>query len=98
MKYDCDIIQDLLPLYQDKICSGKSRAIVEEHISECTVCRKMAEQMGDNTVEEKLTWEKNNVIHKHQTLVNRKTTTIGMAMAGIPGSFTHMTLPTPSRV
>ncbi|MDE7275187.1 MAG: zf-HC2 domain-containing protein [Lachnospiraceae bacterium] len=83
MKYDCDIIQDLLPLYQDKICSGRSRAIVEEHISECTVCRKMAEQMGDNTVEEKLTWEKNNVIHKHQTLVNRKTTTIGMAMAGI---------------
>lgn len=83
MKYDCDIIQDLLPLYQDKVCSGKSRAAVEEHISECAVCRKMAEQMGDSTVEEKLTWEKNSVIQKHQKLVNRKTTTIGMTMAGI---------------
>lgn len=83
MKYDCDIIQDLLPLYQDKICSGKSRAIVEEHISECDVCRKMAEQMGDSTVEEKLTQEKNSVIQKHQKLVNRKTTTIGMTMAGV---------------
>lgn len=83
MKYDCDIIQDLLPLYQDKICSGKSRAIVEEHIRECAVCRKMAEQMNDSTVEEKLTQEKNNVLQKHQKLVNRKTTTIGMAMAGI---------------
>lgn len=83
MKYDCDVIQDLLPLYQDQVCSGKSRAIVEEHISECAVCRKMAEQMGDSTVEEKLTEEKNSVIQKHQKLVNRKTTTIGMTMAGI---------------
>jgi len=83
MKYDCDVIQDLLPLYQDKICSGKSRAVVEEHISECAVCRKMAEQMGDSTVEEKLIQEKNNVIQKHQKLINRKTTTIGMTMAGI---------------
>ena len=82
MKYDCDIIQDLLPLYQDKICSGKSRAIVEEHISECTVSRKMVEQMGDSTVEEKLTQEKNSVIQKHQKIVNRKTTPIGMTMAG----------------
>lgn len=83
MKYDCDVIQDLLPLYQDKICSGKSRKVVEEHISECTVCRKMAEQMSDSTVEEKLINEKNSVIRKHQKIVNKKTTTIGMAMAGI---------------
>lgn len=83
MKYDCDVIQDLLPLYQDKICSDKSRAIIEEHISECVVCQKMAVQMGDNTVEEKLIKEKNNVIQEHQKLVNRKTTTIGMTMAGI---------------
>ncbi len=83
MKYDCDVIQDLLPLYQDKICSGKSREIVEEHISECSVCRKMAEQMGDSTVEEKLIKEKDSVIQKHQKNVNKKTTTIGMAMAGI---------------
>lgn len=83
MKYDCDVIQDLLPLYQDKICSDKSRGIVEEHISECEVCRKIAGQMGDNTVEEKLIKEKNNVIQAHQKLVNRKTTTIGMTMAGV---------------
>lgn len=83
MKYDCDVIQDLLPLYQDRICSGKSREIVEEHIGECAVCRKMAEQMSDSTVEEKLISEKNSVIQSHQKIVNKKTTTIGMAMAGI---------------
>lgn len=83
MKYDCDIIQDLLPLYQDKVCSGKSRAIVEEHISECTTCRKIAEQISDSTVEEKLIKEKNNVIQEHQKMVNRKTTTVGLTMAGV---------------
>lgn len=83
MKYDCEVIQDLLPLYQDKICSGKSKVIVEEHISECAVCRKMAEKMGDNTVEEKLTKEKNSVIQEHQKIVNHKMTTIGMTTAGI---------------
>ena len=43
----------------------------------------MAEQMGDSTVEEKLIKEKDSVIQKHQKNVNKKTTTIGMAMAGI---------------
>ncbi len=83
MKYDCDIIQDLLPLYQDSICSGRSREIIEEHISECAVCRKMAEQMGDRTVEEKLLREKDSVVQKYQKNMDKKTTTIGMAMAGI---------------
>lgn len=83
MKYDCEIIQDLLPLYQDNICSGRSREAVEEHISGCDVCRKMAEQMNDNTVEMKLIREKDSVIRKHQKNVNKKTTTIGAAMAGI---------------
>lgn len=83
MKYECDVIQDLLPLYQDKICSEKSREIVEEHISECAVCQKIAERMCDSTVEEKLIREKDSVIREHQKNVNKKTTTIGMAMAGI---------------
>jgi len=83
MKYECDVIQDLLPLYQDKICSDKSRTIVEEHISECAVCRKIVGQIGDNTVEVKLLKEKNTVLQEHQRLVKRKTTTIGMAVAGI---------------
>ncbi len=83
MKYDCEIIQDLLPLYQDNICSGRSREAVEEHISGCDVCRKMAEQMNDSTVEMKLIREKDSVIRKHQKNANKKTTTIGAAMAGI---------------
>ena len=36
---DHDIVQDLLPLYHDNVCSAKSRAAVEEHLQTCEDCR-----------------------------------------------------------
>ncbi len=36
---DHDIVQDLLPLYHDGVCSAKSRAAVEEHLQTCENCR-----------------------------------------------------------
>ena len=41
MKLDCQIIQDLYPLYQDEVCSEASRAAVEQHLQECSHCRKL---------------------------------------------------------
>jgi hypothetical protein len=38
MKYSCDVIRDLLPLYHDDVCSKQSRDIVEEHLKECESC------------------------------------------------------------
>ena len=39
MKYPCNVIQDLLPLYLDGVCSEESKAIVEQHLSECPACK-----------------------------------------------------------
>ncbi len=39
MKYDCDVILDLLPLYTRKKLSKRSIQVVEEHLSECPSCR-----------------------------------------------------------
>lgn len=39
MKYPCNIIQDLLPLYHDKVCSEESRRAVQQHLPECEACR-----------------------------------------------------------
>ena len=38
MKLPCDMIQDLLPLYHDGVCSQVSKTIVEEHLKECPDC------------------------------------------------------------
>lgn len=39
MKYPCNLIQDLLPLYYDGVCSEESKLIIEQHLSECTTCK-----------------------------------------------------------
>lgn len=41
----CDIVQDLLPLYEEELCSPGSRMAVEEHLEECTECRKLVEKV-----------------------------------------------------
>ncbi len=45
MKLSCEIIQDLLPLYEEGLCSPASRAAVEEHLRECPACHALAENI-----------------------------------------------------
>ena len=57
MKYACKIIQDLLPLYIDDVCSEESKNAVEEHLTECAGCRavyaamKEGERAGEQLAE-----------------------------------------------
>lgn len=39
MKLSCEIVQDLLPLYCDGVCSEESRQAVEAHLEGCDACR-----------------------------------------------------------
>ena len=55
MKYDHDIIRDLMPLCIDDIATEKSKEAVSEHIAECEECRKEWEQMNNISVHEKVT-------------------------------------------
>lgn len=48
MKVTCDIINDLLPLYVDEVCSESSKQAVEEHIKKCEKCSETLNAMrGD---------------------------------------------------
>lgn len=40
MKLPCHIVQDLLPLYEDDLCSQATREAIEEHLQECQSCGK----------------------------------------------------------
>ena len=42
---DCDIIQDLLPLYIDSCCHPGSRELVEAHLKTCSACQKVYAEM-----------------------------------------------------
>lgn len=47
MNYPCNLIQDLLPLYHDGVCSKESIEIIEKHLSECAVCRECLADLGE---------------------------------------------------
>lgn len=40
MKNECPIVQDLLPLYAEKMVSAETAAFVEEHLKDCRTCRR----------------------------------------------------------
>ncbi len=45
MNITCNVIQDLLPLYYDDVCSEDSRRLVETHIKSCDSCKAELEKM-----------------------------------------------------
>lgn len=48
MKYPCSMIQDLLPLYHDGVCSEESRQIIEAHLEECSACKNSYLSLGES--------------------------------------------------
>jgi hypothetical protein len=47
MKYPCDLIRDLLPLYLDGVCSAESKKAVESHLEVCPACRAYYQTMHE---------------------------------------------------
>lgn len=43
MKFSCEIVRDLLPLFLDEVCSEHSKRVVVEHLQQCEDCRKLVE-------------------------------------------------------
>lgn len=41
MKLSCNVIEDMLPMYHDKVCSEETAALVEEHIQDCAACSRI---------------------------------------------------------
>ncbi len=48
MKIPCSVIQDLLPLYHDNVCSPESSAVIEEHLKDCENCQEAFHKLEDS--------------------------------------------------
>ena len=46
MKENCKVIEDLLPLYHDGVCSEESKEFVERHLCDCQSCRESLETLN----------------------------------------------------
>ena len=48
---ECDVVQDLLPLYYDNACSPASKKMVEQHLMTCEKCKKTYEALKNTTID-----------------------------------------------
>lgn len=83
MKYSCEIIRDLLPLYIDDVASQSSRQTVEEHLAECAECRAVLGRLQTHETENAIAMEKESVIAGQRRVFERKSTVAGSVIAGI---------------
>lgn len=83
IKYICDIVQDLLPLYVDGVCNDGSKEFVENHLAECSECRQVAEKLKDTTIESSVENERENVLSRHAKKERTAAWKAGTIIAGI---------------
>lgn len=72
MKNECKIIQDLLPLYADEVCSEDTRQMVEEHLKECSECRAYLNQLKNDEVDSQIKPECTEVVTYQKTQMKQK--------------------------
>ena len=83
MNKNCEVIRDLLPLYADDVCSGRSRELIEEHLQECPDCSAMLEKLRTHEIETDLQEEKEQVIEYQAKRFRRRSATIGSVVSGL---------------
>lgn len=62
---ECDVVQDLLPLYYDDACSAVSRRLVENHLKDCKKCQKTYDELKDTTIDTMIQKESTGVLERH---------------------------------
>ena len=82
-RVSCEVVQDLLPLYQDGACSEDSRRMIEEHLRECQACQSVADCLQNTEVDDQLTNEKNGVLEKFAKKERKRSYTVGMVTAAV---------------
>lgn len=98
MNKQCEIVQDLLPLYVDSACSSSSAEMIREHLESCPECKRIYENLCSTTSEEALKAEMTGVVAKHERKIkkNRLLTVVVSVVLTIILVFTAISLLPPS--
>lgn len=63
--HECEIVQDLLPLYYDDVCSPSSKKLVQNHLANCESCRNLYEELKNDSVDRIMEKETHGVLERH---------------------------------
>ena len=69
MSKQCEIVQDLLPLYVDGVCSEASAELVKGHVEACEACRTVYEKLTETQYEDSLQSEEKAVMARYKRKV-----------------------------
>ena len=85
MKYNCEMIRDLLPLYVDQVCSQPSAQAVEEHIRECNACASLLGQMctQDPILDREIYAETSRVLNTQAKFFKRRSAVAGTVIGAV---------------
>ena len=64
----CNIVQDLLPLYYDDVCSPSSKRLVEKHLKTCEKCQNTYNELKNDSIDSMIKKEADSVL-KHDITV-----------------------------
>lgn len=82
-KIPCDVIQDIIPLYHDNVCSSKSREYVDEHLKSCKDCSGLLKSLDDDRYDRSISNETKDVLAHHAKHEMTTAATVGLVFAGI---------------
>lgn len=83
MMHNCDVVQDLLPLYIDDVCSGASANMIRAHLEECPKCREMFRQLGRDAYTQANTPDSEEVLVKASQSFSRRAVYSAMGILAI---------------
>lgn len=74
MKLPCELIEDLLPLYHDEVCSEKTKVLVEEHLAHCKSCQSILKSIDYDIIAPKQDSESVEIIKNIKREIRSKET------------------------
>ncbi len=80
---NCDIVQDLLPLYYDDACSKASRTMVEEHLAKCSECRRVYDELKNDDIDSIIKAESKGILERHEKRERNAAYKAGVIIAGL---------------
>lgn len=83
-KVNCEVIEDILPIYVENMASPSTRELVEEHLADCEACRAKEAQMKDNVQIPKDSDKGADLLNKlSRQLFRKKATAVAVTVLGM---------------
>ena len=80
---ECELVQDLLPLYYDDACSKSTREFVKHHLDKCSECTDVLHKLDNHSLEDKVSLEAMDVLKRHAKKERTAAYKAGVVIAGL---------------